>query len=839
MDFKCQYCEYVTLDYDWLIDHAWDHHRLDYGFSFECYVSGCLASFTCKRSYKNHIRRKHTHFHETCLNNRSNGGDSTEVPPSDFRPDDSDAAATAADYDDYDDDDDDDPDHVQPDSVMHDDNSGPAESNSHRDINRELSDLDDFDYETNIADLLVELREKFGVTNVAVTFIAERISAILKHDTRQRAKKFSHSLKINNLDLDFQSETVLTSDSPFISPLERFSNTCTLDRFIASKSQYVAPIEVPLDGSDKLYYVPLKETLKQILSKEDVFDEVLDYGNGKVPGVISDFSDGDVYKNNELFQAKPKSLQIGLYHDDFQTLNPLGNKTKDGKFSSFYFILGNLRPEHRSRLKDIHMLTLTNATNIAKYGYESTLAPLVKDLRSLEEDGLEFDYNNVTFRVYGTISVVIGDNLAVHSLGGFYENFSTVQRFCRTCNRTMDSINDHTFCDVIRTKEAYDAQVAFILTDPSMIPLYGIKRPCVLNDLRFFHIMDGAPGDIAHDIFEGFAQDYFCQLLVHYIRQRIFTLEKVNNIILSFEYAAIDKNNKPQPIKDKPLTVLKIKYTACEMWNFIRLFPLMFGGYIDEMDEHWKLCLSFIILVEKLCAHAFNAESLRNLDQTIRRFIYLYSELYPEVNVKPKLHFLTHYPLNIKKFGPLAKTLRFESKHSYFKNCITKSKNRKNMAYSMVRHHQMMMYLEYKKTKYFGDDEMKLTSSHEVRIKDLPAAVQELCASCLFVYGSSLTEAEKVTYKGQCYSSGSAVVYGKQNAVLLIGEIVHVYVCGKIPLILCDKLFYIYDEHLNAYSVKRTGHYSLLRLYDLYDYHPLGVYCLDGRYFVNLRHSIM
>ena len=33
------------------------------------------------------------------------------------------------------------------------------------------------------------------------------------------------------------------------------------------------------------------------------------------------------------------------------------------------------------------------------------------------------------------------------------------------------------------------------------------------------------------------------------------------------------------------------------------IFPLIFVGYIKEMDEYWKLCLSFIKLVENLCAY--------------------------------------------------------------------------------------------------------------------------------------------------------------------------------------------------------------------------------------------
>ena len=199
---------------------------------------------------------------------------------------------------------------------------------------------------------------------------------------------------------------------------------------------------------------------------------------------------------------------------------------------------------------------------------------------------------------------------------------------------------------------------------------------------------------------EGFAQDYFCQVLVQFIKDRLLSLKQINELILMFEYADMDKQNPHQPIKEKALTKLKLKQTACEMWNFIRLFPLIFGEYTDPSNDHWKLCISFVKLVEMLCAHTFNEHSLKELDRMISKFLESYSDLYP---VKPKLHFITHYPCHIRRFGPLVTTLRFESKHSYFKRSIVNSRNRVNVCLSMVKHHQMLMYMEYKKILYFDD----------------------------------------------------------------------------------------------------------------------------------------
>ena len=45
--------------------------------------------------------------------------------------------------------------------------------------------------------------------------------------------------------------------------------------------------------------------------------------------------------------------------------------------------------------------------------------------------------------------------------------------------------------------------------------------------------------------------------------------------------------------------------------------------------------------------------------------------------------------------GPLVKTLRFESKHSFFKSALTSNKNGKNIFQSMAKKHQSWMYLHY------------------------------------------------------------------------------------------------------------------------------------------------
>ena len=79
-------------------------------------------------------------------------------------------------------------------------------------------------------------------------------------------------------------------------------------------------------------------TVNVLLSHEDIVSFILkpDQESSK-SGYLHMFCDGEVFKNNNLFSTLQNHLEIILYHDDFGTVNPLGNKVSKYKISSFYF----------------------------------------------------------------------------------------------------------------------------------------------------------------------------------------------------------------------------------------------------------------------------------------------------------------------------------------------------------------------------------------------------------------------------------------------------------------------------------------------------------------------
>ena len=51
----------------------------------------------------------------------------------------------------------------------------------------------------------------------------------------------------------------------------------------------------------------------------------------------------------------------------------------------FYFCIGNLEPVLRSKLKSIYLLNMSYYSDIKKYGIDTILEPIVRELRILEK----------------------------------------------------------------------------------------------------------------------------------------------------------------------------------------------------------------------------------------------------------------------------------------------------------------------------------------------------------------------------------------------------------------------------------------------------------------------
>ena len=168
------------------------------------------------------------------------------------------------------------------------------------------------------------------------------------------------------------------------------------------------------------------------------------------------------------------------------------------------------------------------------------------------------------------------------------------------------------------------------------------------------------------------------------------------------------------------------------------------------------------------------------LHKLIDKLFLNYCSLFPNTALKPKAHYLSHYPVHIRKVGASVKTLRFESKHSCFKNSIAGSRKHMNVCKSMDEHHQALTYLHYKEDDYFQTGDFLLIEAREKIVLHLPEIYQNIFEEQYLSLEECIIEARDVKIGSTRYSSGHAVVLSISNDALWFEEIIKLLVVNSL-----------------------------------------------------------
>ena len=407
-------------------------------------------------------------------------------------------------------------------------------------------------------------------------------------------------------------------------------------------------------ASDFFYYVPLSDAVHQLLSHPDIFQEV-SRSSASTDGVLRDFCDGRLYKNHPLFSANPCALQIIAYFDEVELCNPLGSSAKKHKLGMFFFTLGNIRPMFRSSLKCISLFAVAKSKDIKKHGLDSILQPFVSDINKLALDGITVGSSNFK----GSLIAFLGDNLGSHAAGGFKESMSFAYRFCRSCMATREQSQDH-FLEAsfeLRTPAEHKKHCALLqgpLKDHHS-SVYGINRKPILDDIVYFSVATGLPHDIMHDILEGAISFELKALLQHCVAKNYFCIALLNDRIQSFDFGYSEVSNKPALLDDAAVRSndSKLHQSATQMWLLARTLPLLLGDKVPIEDCNWKCYLLLLKILDICTQHECSEGTVAYLAVLIEEHHTLYKHLYPNLSIKPKLHFMVHYPQQILQFGPL------------------------------------------------------------------------------------------------------------------------------------------------------------------------------------------
>lgn len=122
------------------------------------------------------------------------------------------------------------------------------------------------------------------------------------------------------------------------------------------------------------------------------------------------------------------------------------------------------------------------------------------------------------------------------------EHFNWPWMVCLVCTVFIFHVV-HSYCIPVSTRETHARHISN-LSDPllatSVATTYGLSRDSILNSLQCFHVAEGLPPDIMHDILEGALQYEVKEMLRQFTGEKdCFSLSFLNSIISKFPYITL------------------------------------------------------------------------------------------------------------------------------------------------------------------------------------------------------------------------------------------------------------------------------------------------------------
>lgn len=698
--------------------------------------------------------------------------------------------------------------------------------------------------------LLLKMESIFNVSNTCINELVEElhfltasasgpvIKEIILSTLRKHGCTFEDSV-ISELVKDLcQLSPVcaaLRVDGPLSSQFRR-------EQFRKEHLSPTEPVEYILDSTEKktFQYVPILPLLSQLVNNRHIQNTIF---QNKRPSDVSSgyksFHDGSFLRENSFLCEGELKLPLILYIDDFEVCNPLGTSRKKHKVTAVYWVFADIPATLRSTLTSIYLTILCKANDVNQYGYAKVLDPLLKDLKSFEDNGIFVP--SLGKVVKGTVLAVVADNLGAHSIAGFVESFSA-SYFCRFCIGERSQIQEHEVAEglfPLRTKSSYAMHVKAALSDPAETHHCGVKRQCPISDrLSHFHATSGYPPDALHDLLEGIVPVEIALCLDVLVRKKYISLQELNHSIRCFPYKWSDKTNCPQPIAPNFTSRKSVGGNAHENWCLLRMIPLMIGDKVPEDEPAWEVLMTLKDVVELVMAPLHTDETIGYMQSKISEHRYRYLDLFPKEKVRPKHHFLEHYPLLTTVYGPLVHfwTMRFEAKHRFFKRIVRQTGCFRNILMTMARKHQSMIAYH---THDCNDQRPALTVSQktQVAVDVLKDSIKESFAR-KFPGEEFVNMTNKATILGTDYNVGMMLPFGSTGGLPDFGEIQQMIIVHETPVFVLKLLSGWYCEHLRSFKVEPTGETEILKHSELKETYPLAAYNTANGRMVSLKHFI-
>ena len=154
----------------------------------------------------------------------------------------------------------------------------------------------------------------------------------------------------------------------------------------------------------------------------------------------------------------------------------------------------------------------------------------------------------------------------------------------------------------------------------------------------------------------------------------------------------------------------------------------------------------------------------------------------------------------IVKFGPLIRlwTMRFESKHSYFKKCARTLQNFKNVTQSLARKHELLQ--PFYSTGYLFPPSLKLVDSQAFNIQKLDKDVKSAFAHLDFSHVTT-ERTKSILFKGTEYKKDQEILLDKNDEGFVVGKIVKIFVQHMTDMYFEVKCYHLFQSQLLGFCL--------------------------------------
>lgn len=442
-------------------------------------------------------------------------------------------------------------------------------------------------------------------------------------------------------------------------------------------------------------HIPISKTLTALFSDPEFENFYINFNTNKDhicgDGVYHNFCCGEVCRSNPFFKQNPFAIQCRLFTDEFEPFDALKSKAGVRKVNAFYLQINNLPANLLSKTDNIFLVAMSDSSDSKNElaDVENVIETIVADLKSIESNGIITASGKLLKVALVCCSFDnLGGNVLFGFSGGFMANF-----YCRMCTSKRQECQklvteDHS---TIRNESDYNSMIRKLQSNspPSLTESKGIKSPCALNSLSNFHILSNVSVDLMHDIFEGCAGFLLEQVFNYCVEKKIASIDNLRSLVHCFDYG-IKRDKIPSKLNlEKKNVGQNATQAKCLMMNL----PFILFRYQNELKLIWLAVESMLQIIQILMSDVISEAQLERLSNLISTHLKCYQEFFGQV-LKPKHHFLIHYPRIIRCMGPVVKfwAMRMEAKHQYFKRIIYSTKNFINIKKTMAQKHQEKFY---------------------------------------------------------------------------------------------------------------------------------------------------